>query len=49
MNSAEPIDESALNIIPDGLPGWQNIMLVLTYTIMAIFFSYRLMQRRRFT
>ncbi len=49
MNSAEPIDDSALNLMPDGLPGWLNIMLVLAYTSLAIFFSYRLMQRRRFT
>jgi len=49
MNSADAIDESALNIMPEGLPGWLNIVLVLTYTTVTIFFSYRLMQRRRFT
>jgi ABC-2 type transport system permease protein len=49
MNSAEALDESALNLMPEGLAGWLNILLVLTYTSLAIFFSYRLMQRRRFT
>lgn len=49
MNSAEPIDESALDILPEGLPAWLNILLVLLYTFLAIGLSYRLMQRRRFT
>jgi hypothetical protein len=48
MNSSEPIDESALNIIPEGLPDWLNILMVLLYTGLAICASYRLMQRRRF-
>jgi ABC-type transport system involved in multi-copper enzyme maturation permease subunit len=49
LNSEEPIDESAMDIIPEGLPAWLNILMVLLYTSLAIFFSYRLMQRRRFT
>lgn len=49
LNSEEPIDESALDIIPEGLPAWLNILMVLLYTSLAIFFSYRLMQRKRFT
>jgi len=49
MNSSEPIDESALDILPEGLPAWLNILMVLLYTSLAIFVSYRLMQRRRFT
>ncbi|MCD4711593.1 MAG: hypothetical protein K8R52_12170 [Bacteroidales bacterium] len=49
MNSAESIDESALDILPEGLPAWLNILLVLLYTSLAIWLSYRLMQRRRFT
>jgi len=49
MNSPEPIDDSALDILPKGLPAWLNILLVLVYTSLAIWFSYRLMQRRRFT
>ena len=35
--------------IPEGLPAWLNMLMVLLYTSLAIFFSYRLMQRRRFT
>lgn len=49
VNSSEPLDESALEMIPKGLPAWLNILLVLAYTGIFIFFSYRLMQRRRFT
>ncbi len=49
MNSAEPINESALDIIPEGLPDWLNILMVLLYTSLAIWASYLLMQRRRFT
>ncbi len=49
MNSPDSIDESALDIMPEGLPAWLNILMVLLYTSLAIFFSYRLMQRRRFT
>ena len=49
MNSPEPIDDSALDILPKGLPAWLNILLVLVYTSLAIWASYRLMQRRRFT
>ena len=49
LNSEEPIDESAIDLIPEGLPAWLNILMVLLYTSLAIFFSYRLMQRRRFT
>ncbi len=49
MNSAEPINESALDIIPEGLPDWLNIFMVLLYTSLAIWASYLLMQRRRFT
>jgi len=49
MNTGESLDETALDIIPKGLPAWLNIMMVTIYTALAIFFSYRLMQRRRFT
>jgi len=48
MNSPDSIDESALNIIPEGLPDWLNLLMVLLYTGLAIWASYRLMQRRRF-
>jgi len=49
MNSSEPIDESAFDLLPKGLSPWLNILLVLVYTGLAIFFSYRLIQRRRLT
>jgi len=47
MNSSEPIDDSTLEILPEGLPAWLNITLVIAYSGLAIFFSYRLLQRRR--
>jgi len=49
VNSSEAIDESALDLLPKGLSPWLNILLVLAYTGLAIFFSYRLIQRRRLT
>ena len=49
MNSNEPIDDSALGILPKGIPLGLNILLVLVYTGLALFFSYRLLQRRRLT
>ena len=49
MNSPDSIDQSTLDILPEGLPAWLNILMVLLYTSLAIFFSYRLMQRRSFT
>jgi ABC-type transport system involved in multi-copper enzyme maturation permease subunit len=48
LNSPDSIDESALNIIPEGLPNWLNILMVMLYTSLALWASYRLMQRRRF-
>jgi ABC-type transport system involved in multi-copper enzyme maturation permease subunit len=49
MNSSEPIDDATLELLPKGLTPWLNILMVLLYTGLVIFFSYRLMQRRRFT
>jgi len=49
VNSNEAIDESALDILPKGLPLWLNILLVIAYTALALFFSYKLLQRRRLT
>ena len=48
MNNPDSINESTLEIIPEGLPGWLNLLMVLLYTSLAIWASYRLMQRRRF-
>jgi ABC-2 type transport system permease protein len=47
MNSNESIDESALEILPKGIDPWLNILLVIIYAGLALFFSYRLLQRRR--
>ena len=49
INTEESIEDSALDIMPTGLPMWLNILLVLIYVGLAIFFSYRLMQRRKFS
>ena len=49
MNSPEPVDESALDILPKGLPLWANVLLVLGYLSIVIFFSYRMINRKRLT
>ncbi len=49
MNSEQPLDDAALEILPKGLPAWLNLLMVLIFTSLAIYFSYRLMRRRRFT
>jgi len=49
MNSAEPVDESALDILPKGLHPALNILMVLVFTTLAVYFSYRLLQKRRLT
>jgi len=49
MNTNEPITESAMELLPKGLSPWLNILMVFLYTSLAIYFSHRLMQRRRFT
>jgi len=48
LNSPDSIEESGLEIIPEGLPDWLNILMVLLYTSLALWASYQLMQRRRF-
>ena len=47
MNSNDSIDDSALEILPKGIDPWLNILLVFIYVGLALFFSYRLLQRRR--
>jgi len=49
MNTREPIDEASMEILPRGLPAWLTILMVILYTGLVIFFSHRLLQRRRFT
>jgi ABC-2 type transport system permease protein len=48
MNNPEGMGEAAAEIIPEGLHDWLNILMVLLYVSLAIWASYRLMQRRRF-
>jgi ABC-2 type transport system permease protein len=48
LDSPESIDESALDILPKGLPAWLNMLMVLLYISLAIWLSYRILQRRRF-
>ncbi len=48
VNSGEPLDDATLELIPKGLPAWLTILMVLIYTGLAIYFSYRILQRRRF-
>ena len=47
MDTEEPIDEASLEILPEGLPGWANICMVLLYLSLIIFFSQRIIQRKR--
>jgi len=49
MNSSDPIDESALEILPKGLHPALNVLMVLVFTALAVFFCYRLLQKRRLT
>jgi len=48
MNNPEPVDNSTFNILPEGLPAWLNMLMVLLYISLAIWLSYRVLQRRRF-
>lgn len=48
VKSSEPIDEATLDFLPKGLPAWLTVLMVIVYTGLMIFFSYRLLQRRRF-
>ncbi|PID92469.1 MAG: hypothetical protein CSA96_03090 [Bacteroidetes bacterium] len=47
MNSNEPLDDAALEIVPKGLPPWTTILLALAYTVLFVFLSQRVLQRRR--
>ena len=47
LDNPEPLDATAMEILPKGLPVWLNILMVLLYTTLAIWASYRLLQRRR--
>jgi hypothetical protein len=47
MDSGEGMDESAIEILPKGLNPWLNTGLVLAYIALALYFSHRLIQRRK--
>lgn len=49
VNSPGSVDDSALDILPKGLPAWLNMLMVLIYISLAIWLSYRILQRRRFS
>ncbi len=49
MDNPEPIEDAVIDILPLGLPLWLNIILVMGYVAIVIFFSYRIMDRKRLT
>ena len=49
MNSEAPSEESFSEIMPKGLPIWANILLILAFIGIIVFFSYRIMNRKRLT
>ena len=49
MNAAESGEEIATDILPRGLPLWATILVVVAYIGLVIFFSYRIMNRKRLT
>jgi hypothetical protein len=49
MNTNEAADNNTMDIFPDGLPLWLNIIMVVLYLGLFIFLSHRIMQRRRLT
>jgi ABC-2 type transport system permease protein len=49
LDSPESIDAASLDVLPKGLPLWGNILVVLGYLALVIFFSYRIMNKKRLT
>lgn len=47
MNSNEPVDQSAMDLLPKGLSPWLNMVMVILFTALFIYFSYRLLQKKR--
>lgn len=47
MNTNEPIDESTIELIPEGYSYGTTVFLVILFTSLAIWGSYRLLHRRR--
>lgn len=49
MNIGEQVDPSSMELLPKGLSPWLNMIMVILYAGLALFLSYRLLQRRKFT
>jgi len=49
MNSEGNVDAASMEILPEGLPLWANILLVTVYVTVIIILSYRMMDRKRLT
>ena len=50
IDGAEPIEDSApFELMPKGLPLWLNILVVVGYASLIVFFSYKIMNRKRLT
>lgn len=47
MDGGPDMDEASIEILPKGLPLWQNILLVSAYLALIIFLSYRIMNKKR--
>ena len=49
LDNPEAIEDTAIDILPKGLPLWLDILVVMGYVGIVIFFSYRIMGRKRLT
>lgn len=49
LDSPEPVDETAIEILPKGPDLWINILVVIAYATLVVYFSYRIMNRKRLT
>lgn len=49
MDNPEPVDETAIDILPKGPDLWINVLVVSAYVLVIIYFSYRIMNRKRLT
>jgi ABC-2 type transport system permease protein len=50
IDGAEPIEDAAsFEIMPKGMPLWLNILVVIGYASLIVFFSYRIINRKRLT
>lgn len=50
MNNSEQIEDTApFELMPKGLPLWLNIVIVVCYASLIVFFSYKIINRKRLT